>query len=146
MAKNTNAVKWTLLFGTLALFAGIIYVNWDAIRKLIKGNADASGNTDTNNPTTGSTTTGTSTGGVTVIDWNKVLKTGVGSKSSPSSEVLTLQQALNKYNALMGYGKFSPQLVEDGVFGSNTKNALQKCAGVSSITLNQAYALMKNAF
>ncbi|HTN47191.1 MAG TPA: hypothetical protein VL098_12655 [Flavipsychrobacter sp.] len=143
-AKKENGLKFILIFGTILLFGGIIAINWDAIKKFVKGTAGTDNSDDgsgTNTTGTGSGTVKTGNTGVSVLDWNKVLKSGV-----KGSEVLTLQQAMNKYNNLLSVKKFSPALVEDGIFGSNTANALQKLTGLSSITLNQTYSMMKSAF
>lgn len=68
------------------------------------------------------------------IDYNKVLSKGVS-----GSEVLILQQTLNKINAVAHGIAF--QLVEDGKFGPLTETMLQHYAGVTSVTLNQAISI-----
>lgn len=138
--KQETKIKWMLSIGTLLLMAGIIYINWDAVKKLIdKAKSKWVKEPDTSAPS--NPTNNSSSNPISVLDGNKVL-----SKGSKGAEVLALQQGLNKFNKLMGNKKFSPALVEDGSFGSLTMQALQACAGVSTITLNQAFTMLKNSF
>lgn len=127
----------------LILTAGLILLNWPAVKAAITGNksggnsgggnAGSGGTTAKPTPTTtGKTTvanTGTNTAG---LNLNLVLKYG-----SRGAEVKALQHMLNTLSTI------SP-LVEDGIFGPLTENKLVQYYGSKQVTLSQAQAMWLN--
>ena len=139
--KNAG-LKFIILIAFIALLFGIVYVNWDAIKKLFNKNINA-GNDTVNNGGNTNTTPGTSTtpkpstsntGG---LDMNRVLKLNVYN----SAEVSMLQQLMNQYQP-------TNKIIVDGDFGPNTQQKLLSISGgkLSQITLAQAYQYIQNGF
>jgi hypothetical protein len=125
------------LVAVVALLIILAVLNWTqvkaAVAKIVPGSTGG-GTTDTN---TKAVTTITGRAPAPGLDYSKVLSKGVA-----GSEVLVLQQTLNKINAL-AHGVVV-QLVEDGKFGPLTETMLKYYGGVTSVTLNQAISIYQN--
>lgn len=137
--------KKFFIIAVIFLVFVLVAVNWTEVKAAVPKitGGDAAGGTDTSGAGgsavskilgTGKTTTAGKSG----IDYNKVLKKGVA-----GTEVLMLQQTLNKMNAVKR--GIVAQLTEDGKFGPLTENMLKFYAGTTTITLNQAIATYQNA-
>lgn len=111
----------------IAVMAIVVFLNWDLISGKMKGIVgDSSSNGDNANGS---------------LDFNKILKKGVGTKANPSEEVRFLQKLMNQYQS-------QPKVDEDGVFGSDTEAKLLALSKgkFSSVTLSQVQQLMMSGF
>jgi hypothetical protein len=125
-----------LIIGFALVIVAIIVKQKDAIAKLL--GIDLAFGKGLNFPNKNKPNQSAPVGSTTGLDYDKQLKSGIGSKSNPSPEVMELQKMLNENGA---------SLVADGVFGQNTFAALSKASKgqYTDITLRQAQSLFLKA-